>query len=122
MYPEPGKTIDQKISAMVMRGQYPLAKRSNVLSTSLLQIFLIDTVQARFAAKLETAGLKLQIPNNKPNLAIILGGAGTSLESLVSSYTALAKKGQSTTLKFLKGTKKLTQQKNAFSSRKKVLG
>jgi penicillin-binding protein 1C len=56
----------------------------------------------RFVAKLEAAGLKLNIPGGKANLAVILGGAGTSLERLVSSYMALARGGKTTELTFLR--------------------
>jgi penicillin-binding protein 1C len=49
---------------------------------------------ARFAAKLRNAGLKLRMPQGAaPNLSIILGGAGTTLEELVGAYTALARGG-----------------------------
>ncbi|MES2899076.1 MAG: penicillin-binding protein 1C [Pseudomonadota bacterium] len=46
---------------------------------------------ARFAARLSSAGLRLRLPRDAlPNLSIILGGAGTSLEELVGAYRALA--------------------------------
>jgi penicillin-binding protein 1C len=49
---------------------------------------------ARFAARLSSAGLRLRLPKNAaPNLSIILGGAGTSLEELVGAYRALAAGG-----------------------------
>lgn len=49
---------------------------------------------ARFAAHLRQAGLKLRLPTGAvPNLSIILGGAGTTLEELVGAYTALARGG-----------------------------
>jgi penicillin-binding protein 1C len=49
---------------------------------------------ARFAAKLRNAGLKLRMPRGAtPNLSLILGGAGTTLEELVGAYTALARGG-----------------------------
>lgn len=55
----------------------------------------------RFVSKLEAAGLKLNIPGAKANLAVILGGAGTSLERLVTGYTALARGGKAAKLKYL---------------------
>ncbi|MDP2561355.1 penicillin-binding protein 1C [Psychrobium sp. 1_MG-2023] len=55
----------------------------------------------RFVARLQNAGLALTIPQDKPNLAVILGGAGTSLEQLVQSYSAFANQGQVTKLRFL---------------------
>lgn len=49
---------------------------------------------AYFAAKLESAGLKLKGPGGlKPNVSMILGGVGTQLESLVGIYSALARSG-----------------------------
>jgi penicillin-binding protein 1C len=55
----------------------------------------------RFVAQLENAGLSLVIPGGKPNLAVILGGAGTSLEQLVESYSAFANQGKVSQLRFL---------------------
>jgi penicillin-binding protein 1C len=56
---------------------------------------LLDRVgPARFAAHLRNAGLKLRLPEGgAPNLSLILGGAGTTLEELVGAYTALARGG-----------------------------
>src|SRR4030095_15538024 len=51
---------------------------------------------ARFVSMLRRGGLKLEMPKNaEPNLSVILGGAGTTLESLVGAYSALARKGLS---------------------------
>lgn len=48
----------------------------------------------RFVALLRRGGLKLDFPQGAtPNLSVILGGAGTSLEQLVSAYSALARQG-----------------------------
>lgn len=48
----------------------------------------------RFVALLRRGGLKLDFPRGaEPNLSVILGGAGTSLEQLVSAYTAFARHG-----------------------------
>ncbi|CAN5423460.1 penicillin-binding protein 1C [soil metagenome] len=56
---------------------------------------LLDRVgPERFAAHLRNAGLRLRTPGNAlPNLSIILGGAGTTLEELVGAYTSLARNG-----------------------------
>ncbi len=55
----------------------------------------------KFMARVRNGGLKLTIPNHgKPNLAVILGGTGTSLESLVSAYTAFGRQGLSGRLRF----------------------
>jgi len=48
----------------------------------------------RFAGRLRNAGLRLRMPANAaPNLSLILGGGGTTLEELVGAYTALARGG-----------------------------
>jgi penicillin-binding protein 1C len=49
---------------------------------------------ARLAAQLRSAGMKLRLPANAPpNLSLILGGGGTTLEELVGAYRALARGG-----------------------------
>lgn len=49
---------------------------------------------ARLAAQLRSAGLKLRLPAHaEPNLSLILGGGGTTLEELVGAYRALARGG-----------------------------
>ena len=49
---------------------------------------------ARFAAHLRNAGLRLRMAEGAaPNLSLILGGGGTTLEELVGAYTALARDG-----------------------------
>ncbi|MDZ7657151.1 MAG: penicillin-binding protein 1C [Sulfurimicrobium sp.] len=48
----------------------------------------------RFVSLLRRGGLKLDFPRGAaPNLSVILGGAGTSLEQLVGAYSALARQG-----------------------------
>ena len=50
----------------------------------------------RFVAALRRGGLKLDFPKGEsPNLSVILGGAGTTLEQLVGAYTAFAREGVS---------------------------
>ena len=68
----------------------------NVPAVDLLQRY----GEARFVARLRNGGLRLRIPGGKPNLAVILGGAGASLESLVAAYAALARNGLSGRLRF----------------------
>lgn len=49
----------------------------------------------RFTAALENAGIRLRMAEGaRPNLALILGGAATSLEELVGGYAALARGGR----------------------------
>lgn len=56
---------------------------------------LLDRIgPARFAAHLRNAGLRLRMPEGgAPNLSLILGGGGTTLEELVGAYAALARGG-----------------------------
>lgn len=60
---------------------------------------LLDRIgPTRFAAHLSGAGLRLRLPQGaSPNLSIILGGAGTTLEELVGAYRALAADGMAGT-------------------------
>ena len=73
---------------------------------------LLDRVgPTRFAAHLRNAGLKLRMPRGAtPNLSLILGGGGTTLEELVGAYTALARGG-------LAGLPRLTPQSPVFEAR-----
>ena len=56
---------------------------------------LLDRIgPARFAAQLRNAGVKLRMAEGgAPNLSLILGGGGTTLEELVGAYAALARDG-----------------------------
>ncbi|WP_373563491.1 penicillin-binding protein 1C [Pigmentiphaga litoralis] len=56
---------------------------------------LLDRVgPARFASNLRAAGLRLRMGTGiSPNLSLILGGGGTTLEELVAAYRALARGG-----------------------------
>ena len=58
---------------------------------------LLDRYGAkRFVAQLRNGRLGLQLPGHAtPNLAVILGGASTNLEALVTAYSALARGGLS---------------------------
>lgn len=65
------------------------------LSLNVPAVDLLDRLgPARFAARLEHAGLELKLPEGaRPNLSIILGGTGVSLEQLVGAYSALQREG-----------------------------
>ncbi|MCJ8272113.1 MAG: hypothetical protein MJK04_22290, partial [Psychrosphaera sp.] len=80
------------------------ASASEALQRS-LNVPFIDLLERygaeKFVAKLDAGGLKLKVPGKKANLAVILGGAGTSLEKLVTGYSALARGGKSIQLKYL---------------------
>jgi penicillin-binding protein 1C len=55
------------------------------------------------ADRLRNAGMRIRFPaKTQANLAMILGGVGTNLESLVSAYTALARGGLCGQLRYLK--------------------
>ena len=56
---------------------------------------LLDRIgPARFAAQLRNAGVKLRLADGSaPNLSLILGGGGTTLEELVGAYASLARDG-----------------------------
>jgi penicillin-binding protein 1C len=67
-----------------------LVKSLNVPAVEVLE----QLGPAHFVAMLRRGGLKLEMPRNaEPNLSVILGGAGTTLENLVGAYSALARKG-----------------------------
>lgn len=55
---------------------------------------------AQFSDRLANAGLRLNVPGGKANLSVILGGAGTNLESLVLAYGAFANGGKTRPLRF----------------------
>ncbi|MDD3518710.1 MAG: penicillin-binding protein 1C [Chromatiales bacterium] len=56
----------------------------------------------RFVAIARNGGLRLQLPDGgAPNLSMILGGVGTTLENLVESYGALARGGMTGGLRFV---------------------
>jgi penicillin-binding protein 1C len=56
----------------------------------------------KFMAKLSNADISLKLPPySQPNLAVILGGAGISLDKLVSAYSAFARGGKISPLRYL---------------------
>ncbi|HSX61886.1 MAG TPA: penicillin-binding protein 1C [Tahibacter sp.] len=65
------------------------------LSLNVPAVDLLDRVgAARFAARLANGGLNLQWPRGaSPNLALILGGTGATLEDLVGAYAAFNRGG-----------------------------
>jgi penicillin-binding protein 1C len=64
-------------------------------SLNIPAVQVLEKLQAdNFAAKLEFSGLKLSgVGAKNPNASMILGGVGTTLQSLLSSYSALARSG-----------------------------
>ena len=65
------------------------------LSLNVPAVDVLDRLgPARFTARLAHAGLALQFPRGAaPNLSLILGGTGASLEQLVAAYSALQRHG-----------------------------
>ncbi len=54
-----------------------------------------------FQSRLRQGGLRLRLPGGaRPNLSVILGGAGASLESLTAAYASFARRGLSGSLRF----------------------
>lgn len=74
-----------------------LQRSLNVPAVQLLEALGPQTMTDR----LRNAGLRLQFPaGGRANLSMILGGVGTSLESLVMGYTALARGGMAGQLRY----------------------
>lgn len=71
-----------------------------------------------FANKLTHVQTPLQIPAARANPAIILGGAGSSLERLVTLYTGLANDGDIAPVKKLMSSEKL---EGALNAKRKLL-
>ncbi len=65
------------------------------LSLNVPAVDLLDRVgPARFAARLDNAGIGLRFPRGtRPNLALILGGTGVRLEDLVGAFAAFQREG-----------------------------
>lgn len=77
---------------------------SSALSTS-LNLPAVQLLEAygpkRFAAEMRIGGMPLTLPPlAEPSLALILGGAGSRLEDLVSGYSAFARGGKSANIRF----------------------
>lgn len=73
-----------------------LRRSLNIPAVQLLDAYGVNN----FYARLRSAGLALNIPNNTPNLAMILGGAGVDLESLVAVFSSIGRKGLTRPLQF----------------------
>ena len=71
-------------------------------SLNIPAVDLLDRLgPARFVARLRQGGLRLRWPaGGGPNLAVILGGVGATLESLTVAYAALARQGLGGTMRF----------------------
>lgn len=76
-----------------------LQRSLNVPAVQLLEAYGPQTLTDR----LRNAGMQIRFPaGGQANLSMILGGVGTSLESLVCGYAALARGGRCGRLRYLK--------------------
>ncbi|HHQ2584431.1 peptidoglycan glycosyltransferase PbpC [Providencia rettgeri] len=73
-----------------------------VRSLNLPVVQLLDVYGSkRFTAQLRNIGTELRFPlGSEPNLSLILGGTATRMEDLVSAYSAFARKGNVSPLRF----------------------
>ncbi len=90
------ENFNRTFSGMVSMSE-ALQRSLNVPAVQVLQFL----GPGYFHAKLENAGLRLRMPvGSHPNLSMILGGAGTRLEELVSAYSAFSRGGKAGQLIF----------------------
>jgi penicillin-binding protein 1C len=76
-----------------------LQRSLNVPAVQLLEVYGPQALTDR----LRNAGVQLRFPDGgRANPSMILGGVGTSLESLTVGYTALARNGQAGKLRYLR--------------------
>lgn len=81
----------------------PVAASSALsLSLNLPAVQLLEALgPKRFDGQLRNGGLQLSLPQGaQPNLALILGGAGTHLDDLVAAYSTFARAGRTANLRF----------------------
>ncbi|SDD47455.1 penicillin-binding protein 1C [Aquimonas voraii] len=82
--------FDQRFRGPVSLGE-ALQQSLNVPAVAVLQ----QLGPARFAARLEHAGLPLRLPSgDRPNLSLVLGGTEVRLQDLVAAYAALHREGR----------------------------
>ena len=73
-----------------------LSKSLNLPAVQLIELY----GPRRFTGKLAAVGLPLSSIANEPNIAYILGGASLRLDNLVSAYSAFARHGEVSPLRF----------------------
>jgi penicillin-binding protein 1C len=75
------------------------------LSLNVPAVDLLDRIgPARFAARLDHAGIALKFPRGAtPNLSLILGGTGARLEDLVGAHAALHRGGIAGRVRYMAG-------------------
>ena len=75
-----------------------LSKSLNLPAVQLIELY----GPKRFSAKLAGIGLPLSSIANEPNISYILGGASLRMDNLVSAYSAFARHGEVSPLRFTK--------------------
>ncbi|WP_287884907.1 MULTISPECIES: penicillin-binding protein 1C [Paracoccus] len=79
-------------------------KNALIWSLNIPVVKLADAVGPnRVTQALRRGGVKLRLPGEVPGLAVVLGGAGVTLEGLAEGYAALARGGRGITLSALPG-------------------
>lgn len=73
-----------------------LSKSLNLPAVQLIELY----GPKRFAGKLAGIGLPLSSIGNEPNISYILGGASLRMDNLVSAYSAFARHGEVSPLRF----------------------
>ncbi|PHM46238.1 PonC [Xenorhabdus mauleonii] len=79
------------------------ASEALVRSLNLPAVQLLEAYGSkRFTAKLRNAGMILRFPlGSEPNLTLILGGTATRMDELVAAYSAFARQGKMSPLRFM---------------------
>ncbi len=93
--------IDREILTVVLMVPVSVSD-ALVRSLNLPVVQLLDIYGSkRFTAQLRNVGTELRFPlGSEPNLSLILGGTATRMEDLVSAYSAFARKGHVSPLRF----------------------
>ncbi|MDX7999807.1 peptidoglycan glycosyltransferase PbpC [Xenorhabdus sp. Reich] len=83
------------------------ASEALVRSLNLPAVQLLEAYGSkRFTANLHNVGTRLRFPlGSEPNLSLILGGTATRMDELVAAYSAFARQGKVSPLRFTPGQK-----------------
>ncbi len=78
------------------------ASEALIRSLNLPAVQLLEAYGSkRFTANLRNIGMKLRFPlGSEPNLSLILGGTATRMDELISAYSAFARQGKVSPLRF----------------------
>ena len=98
-----------------------LSKSLNLPAVQLIELY----GPKRFAGKLAGIGLPLSSIANEPNISYILGGASVRMDNLVSAYSAFARHGEVSPLRFTQQapliTKPLISDGSAWITRQMLI-